>query len=110
MKVPYQFAGRSIFFARTRERYLHAELLARAGRLEEAYAWYGAVPNGSWMDYVYLAPTHVRRGQLAERMGRGAVAAGHYRKALELWREPDAELSALRREASEGLARVEGGR
>jgi hypothetical protein len=43
-------------------------------------------------------------------MGRGAVAASHYRKALELWREPDAELSALRREASDGLARVEGGR
>jgi tetratricopeptide (TPR) repeat protein len=116
MKVPYQFAGRSIFFARTRERYLRAELLARRGRREEAYAWYAAVPNGSWMDYVYLAPTHVRRGQLAERMGRREVAAGHYRKALELWREPDAELSALRREASDGLARLarlarlEGGR
>jgi tetratricopeptide (TPR) repeat protein len=106
MKVPYQFAGRSIFFARTRERYLHAELLARAGRLEEAYAWYGAVPNGSWMDYVYLAPTHVRRGQLAERMGRREVAAAHFRKALELWPEPDPEMSALRREASEGLARL----
>jgi tetratricopeptide (TPR) repeat protein len=113
MKVPYQFAGRSIFFARTRERYLRAELLAQQGRLEEAYAWYAAVPNGSWMDYVYLAPTHVRRGQLAERLGRGEVAAAHYRKALELWREPDVELAPLRRQASEGLgrlARLEGGR
>lgn len=110
MKVPYQFAGRSIFFARTRERYLRAELLMRQGRLDEAYAWYAAVPNGSWMDYVYLAPTHVRRGQLAERLGRREVAAGHYRKALELWREPDAGLAALRQEAADGLARVEGGR
>jgi DNA-binding SARP family transcriptional activator len=110
MKVPYQFAGRSVFFARTRERYLRAELLAHKGRLEEAYAWYAAVPNGSWMDYVYLAPTHLRRGQLAERLGRRETAAGHYRKALELWQEPDSELVPLRRAAAEGLARLEGSR
>lgn len=110
MRVPYQFAGRSIYFARTRERYLRAELLARKGRLDEAYAWYSAVPNGSWMDYVYLAPTHFRRGQLAERLGRREVAAAHYRKALELWRQPDVELAPLRHEAARGLARMEGHR
>ena len=110
MKVPYQFAGRSTYFARTRERYLRAELLAHTGRLEEAYAWYAAVPNGSWMDYVYLAPTHVRRGQLAERLGRRDVAADHYRKALALWQEPDAELMPLRRAAADGLARTKGSR
>ena len=108
MLVPYQFAGRSMFFARSRERYLHASLLERAGRLQEADAWYAAVPHGSWMDYIYLAPTHLRRGAIREKLGDTAGAADHYRRVLDLWDRPDPELSALRREAEAGLARTTG--
>ena len=108
MLVPYQFAGRSMFFARSRERYLRATLLERAGRLQEADDWYAAVPHGSWMDYIYLAPTHLRRGAIRERLGDAAGAADQYRRVLELWDDPDPELSALRREAEAGLARTTG--
>lgn len=106
MRVPYQYAARSVFFARTRERFLRGELLERAGRLSEALEWYSAVPNGARLDYVYLAPTHLRRGKILERQGDRAGAAAHYRRVLELWPKPDPELAALRREAEDGLRRV----
>jgi DNA-binding SARP family transcriptional activator len=106
MRVPYQYAGRSMFFARSRERFLRADLLERAGRLQEAYAWYAAVPHGAWMDYLYLAPTHLRRGRILERLGDPSGAATHYREAVRLWHDPDPELAALRREAEAGLKRV----
>jgi tetratricopeptide (TPR) repeat protein len=109
MRVPYQYAGRSVFFARTRERFLRAELLERAGRLSEALEWYSAVPNGARLDYVYLAPTHLRRGKILERQGDRAGAATHYRRVLELWQKPDPELAALKREAEDGLRRVSAG-
>ncbi len=38
MRVPYQLAGRSVYYARTRERFLRATLLERAGRVDEALA------------------------------------------------------------------------
>jgi tetratricopeptide (TPR) repeat protein len=106
MRVPYQLAGRSAYFARTRERFLRAELLERAGRLDEAYDWYSAVPHGARLDYLYLAPAHLGRGRIGERQGNAAAAAGHYRTVLALMPAPDSELAALRREAEAGLARV----
>ncbi|HET7321332.1 MAG TPA: hypothetical protein VFI96_02480, partial [Longimicrobiaceae bacterium] len=106
MRVPYQFAGRSVFFARTRERYLRAELLFRAGRLDEADAAFAAVPHGSRSDYIYLAPVHLRRGQIQERRGDRPAAAAHYRRVLTLLAHPDPEFAALRNAADAGLRRV----
>ena len=95
-----------MYFARTRERYLRARLLEHAGRLDEAYDWYAATPNGSRLDYLYLAPTHLARGRIRERQGNRAAAAAHYRRVLELWAAPDSGLASLRRQASEGLRRL----
>ena len=106
MLVPYQLAARSVFFARTRERFLRAELLFREGRLADAYRWYDGVPHGSRLDYLYLAPAHLRRGQIRERTGDLADAEAHYRRALQLWRDPDPELAGLAQEAAAGLRRV----
>ena len=106
LRAPYQYAGRSAFCARTRERYLRAELLERAGRLDEAYRWYASTPVGSRLDYVYLAPSHLGRGRIRERQGDRAGAAAHYRRVLALWRDPDPALAPLRAEAVVGLARL----
>lgn len=106
MMVPYQYAGRSAYFARTRERFVRAQLLEGAGRLEEAYSWYAAVPHGSRLDYLYLAPSHLARGRIRERAGDLAIAAQHYRAARDLWRNADAELAVLTRQAEEGLKRT----
>jgi hypothetical protein len=108
MRVPYQFAGRSAFFARTRGRFLRAQLLEEAGRDSEAYGWYASLAQGARMDYVFLAPSHLGRGRISERRGDHSQAAGHYRKALELWRDADPEVAAMREEARQGLARTEG--
>jgi tetratricopeptide (TPR) repeat protein len=106
MRVPYQFAGRSAYFARTRERFLRAELLERAGRLDEAYDWYSAAPHGGRLDYIYLGPSHLGRGRIRERQGNAAAAVEHYRTVLALMPAPDPELAALRRDAEAGAARL----
>lgn len=107
MRVPYQYAARSQFYARSRERFLRASLLAQAGRGEEAEAWYAASVHGAWADYVFLAPSHLGLARARERRGDRAGAALHYRKVLAVVRDPDPEMAALRRDAEAGLARVE---
>jgi DNA-binding SARP family transcriptional activator/Flp pilus assembly protein TadD len=107
-RVPYQLAGRSVYFARSRERFLRAELLARVGRVAEAEAWYGAAPHEARMDYVYLAPSHLARGRIREQRGDFTEAARHYRQVISLWRDADPSIAALRRQAEEGLRRVGG--
>ena len=107
LQVPYQLPGRSSFLARTRERWLLATLLDAAGRDGEAEGWYAGAPQMARLDYIYLAPSHLRRGQLRERAGDRAQAAGHYRKVLALWADADAVFQPLRDEAAAGLQRVE---
>jgi DNA-binding SARP family transcriptional activator len=110
MLVPYQFAARSVLFARSRERFVHAELLAAFGRHDDAYSRFAAVTAASRLDYLYLAPSHLRRGQLRERAGDRAGAARHFRRAVELWRDADPDIAALRDSAAAGLGRVTGAR
>lgn len=104
--VSYQYAGRSQFFARSRERFLRASLLEAVGRGTEAEAWYAAVPHGAWTDYVFLAPSYLGRARLLERSGDAAGAAAAYAKVVSLWARPDAELAHVVREARAGLART----
>ncbi|MGH7528561.1 MAG: AAA family ATPase [Gemmatimonadales bacterium] len=98
--------GGSPFYSQGLERYLYAELLGSLGRSEEAIRWYGSFSNNSIFDLVYLAPSHLRRGHIFERLGQREEAAGHYRRVIELWKESDAELRPLVQEAEQGLARV----
>ncbi|HEX3157646.1 MAG TPA: hypothetical protein VHQ45_03970, partial [Gemmatimonadaceae bacterium] len=104
--VPYQLAGRSVFFARTRERWRRAELLDAAGRHGEADDWYAAVPHASRLDYVYLAVSHLRRGLARERAGDRAAARVHFGKVVSLLPAPDPEFRPLRQDAEAGLRRL----
>ena len=65
--------------------------------------------SNSIFDFVFLAPSHVQRGRILERLGRQKQAAEHYRKALELYKESDPEFEPLVREAREGLVRLTAG-
>jgi hypothetical protein len=85
MRVPYQLAGRSVYYARTRERFLRAQLLERAGRLDEAYDWYAGVSHTARLDYIYLAASHQARGRIRERQGDARGAAAHYARAKAIW-------------------------
>jgi tetratricopeptide (TPR) repeat protein len=100
--------GGSPFYSQGLERYLYAGLLQSEGRLEDASRWYGSFSSNSIFDFVYLAPSHIRRGRILERLGRQKEAAEHYRLALNLYDESDPEFRPLVREAQDGLARVAG--
>ena len=100
--------GGSPFYSQGLERYLYAGLLQSEGRLEDASRWYGSFSSNSIFDFVYLAPSHIRRGRILERLGRQEEAAEHYRLALNLYDESDPEFRPLVREAQDGLARVAG--
>jgi len=97
--------GGSPFYSQGFERYLYAGLLESEGRWEDAVRWYGSFASNSIFDFVYLAPSHVRRGLLLERQGQKGLAADHYRRPLELYRGSD-EIGILVREAREGLVRM----
>jgi tetratricopeptide (TPR) repeat protein len=106
LQVPYQYAARSQFHARSRERFMLAALLERQGRDAEAGEHYEALPHGAWADYVFLAPAYLGRARIRERRGDRTGAAMLYKRVLTLWGDPDPELAAVHRDARAGLARV----
>lgn len=105
-RVPYQFAGRSTYFSRTRERWLRAEALMRAGQDAAAEKAFASIALGARLDYIYLAPSLVRRGQLLEKLGKQAEAAARYREAAALLRDAEPEMYALRDIARAGAQRT----
>lgn len=90
------------------ERYLHAVLLADAGRTEEALRWFGSFANQQIPNLVYLAPSHLHRARLLENAGRAGEARRHYRALLRLWSRTDPELRPFRREAESRIAALTG--
>jgi DNA-binding SARP family transcriptional activator/TolB-like protein len=74
------------------ERWLRAELLREAGRVAEALRWYGTFPDPLARDLAYLAPSHLRRGEIHDMLGDSEHATFHYRRFVELWADADPEL------------------
>jgi tetratricopeptide (TPR) repeat protein len=74
------------------ERFLYAELLRAAGRGDEALRWFATFPDPNGSDLAYLAPSHLRRAEILDALGRRAEAAEHYRRFVALWRDCDPEL------------------
>jgi tetratricopeptide (TPR) repeat protein len=60
----------------------------------------------SFYDVVYLAPSHLRRGEIYERLGEPDTAVEHYRRFIELWENCDPELRPHVEEAERKLARL----
>lgn len=89
-------------------RFLKAELLREQGRVREAIRWYASFPDPAAYDLIYLAPSHLRRGQLQEELGDSGRARGHYARLLELWGHADESFRPWLEEARQGLARLEG--
>jgi tetratricopeptide (TPR) repeat protein len=105
----YEMATASPFFAQPRERFVEAEALEAAGRDAEAVPLYRSLGGqGSLFELPYMAPAQLRLGEIAERQGRTDEAAEHYSRVIELWRDADAPLQPLVREARARLARVRG--
>lgn len=90
------------------ERYAHAELLFTSGKDSEALAWFSTFEHGTAFEHVFVAPAHLQRGELLERMGERARAAEHYARFLELWRDADPELRPLVERARQRLGALRG--
>ncbi|HET6341344.1 MAG TPA: BTAD domain-containing putative transcriptional regulator [Gemmatimonadota bacterium] len=105
-QVPYERAVASPFFALSRERWLEAGLLNDLGRPREALPLYGSFLDTSLFDLPYLAPSHLARARIHERLGERGDAVRHYRQFIELWREADPELRPRVEEARRRLARL----
>jgi len=56
----FQLTVASPFFTLASRRWLHAELLREAGRLEEAAGWYGAIAERSPYELIYAGPARAR--------------------------------------------------
>ena len=80
-----------------------AELLFELGRLREAIPWYEHVAQLSPYELPYLAASHLRLGQIHDRLGDRDTAASHHARALALWHDADPELQPQVAEAQEGL-------
>ncbi len=100
--------GGSPFYSQGLERFLYAGLLETAGRTDEALRWYDSFSGNSIFDLVYLAPSHLERGRILERLSRREEAIEHYLRVLELYRDSDPEFGALVQAAEEGVERLSG--
>jgi serine/threonine-protein kinase len=99
----------SPFYMYTAERWLRAELLQQLERYEEALRWYDSLVQSSLYELIYLAPAHLNRARIHERLGHRLQAAAHDRHVLSLWNECDAELRPVLDEAAVRLQRMGSG-
>jgi DNA-binding SARP family transcriptional activator/TolB-like protein len=104
--ISYQIANRSPLLAQTDERFHHARALELAGRQRAALAWYRTIAEGSRLDFVYLAPAHLRQVEIHEAMGDRARAAWHLARFVELWEQADPELEPMVNAASRRLEQL----
>jgi len=86
------------------ERYVRAELTIEAGQLEEALRWLASFEEHGLFDLVYLAPSHLKRAEVYERMGRTMEAARQYERFIALWKGCDPDLRPLVEDAKRKLA------
>ena len=82
----------SPLFGQSRERYLKAEALYHLGRYSEALGWYESLSELAVFDLIYLGPSHLRRAEIHQELGRPRLAAEHYRRFVKRWWNSDPEL------------------
>jgi DNA-binding SARP family transcriptional activator/TolB-like protein len=93
----------SPFFSQNLERFTRAWLLESVGRLEEALTWYDTICENGAYEFTYLAPSHLRRGVIHERLGNRDQAAHHFARVTELWSDCDDELVPVVEQARAAL-------
>jgi tetratricopeptide (TPR) repeat protein len=111
LKASVAEAQASRLYQRSYHRFLRAEALYQLGRDEEALGWFSSFPGPGWggtIDYTYLAITHLRQGQIYERLGQPHKALEHYTKFIELWSDSEPELQPFVEDAKERSARLAG--
>lgn len=93
MKAGYEEYGFSPYYFQSLERYLRAELLLEMGHLEEALRWFGTFNWYPSWEFLFEPHSHLRRGQIYERLGNTEAARAHYERFVRDWNECDARLA-----------------
>jgi TolB-like protein len=84
--------------------WLRAELLAMAGRREEALGWYAALIGPG---VALLGPAHLRRAELLDQLGRPDSATAEYARFLKLWADAEADQRAIVERVRTRLGRLQ---
>lgn len=88
------------------ERYLMAELLDSVGRSREALDWFASLGELQAYEIAYVAPAHLRRAQIHERLGEGKQAIQQYERFVELWKDGDPESQPFVEDARQRLTEL----
>ncbi len=88
-------------------RYLHVLQLRANEQHTEALRWIETSFQGSPSEIVYLAPMHLLRGEIYERLGDRQKAIEHYRHFISLWRDCDPALKPRVAQAEMAIAQLE---
>jgi tetratricopeptide (TPR) repeat protein len=91
------------FFSEEASRYLRAEAFYQLGRNEEALRWFSHGFEGTPSEVIYVAPAHLRRAELYERLGDRKQAVEHYSRFVHAWNGCDPQ---LRPRVTEAKARI----
>jgi len=98
----------SPFVCQNLERYLRAQVLELLGRDEEALRWYECVSSDFVHEFVFLAPSYLRRATIHDRRGDYAQARDFYQRFIALWRDGEPEEAAVVADAQRRLVRLGG--
>lgn len=85
LDVWFQYAVSSPFYAGTFERFLRADLLARAGRVPEAIRWWESIAERTPFELPFQAPALLRIGAAWRGLGDAERGAAAERRASLLW-------------------------
>ncbi len=69
------------------DQFLRAEVLSRLGRNDEALRWYNTHPRGFSALGELHAPSHLRLGELNEKLDQSDKSIEHYSQFVGLWKE-----------------------
>jgi tetratricopeptide (TPR) repeat protein len=108
LETVYHLTLGTPFAAQAFERFWQAELLREAGQDQEALRWYeNSVPVSPY-EVVFLPISHLRRGEIYERLGEPENALRHYSEVVEYWRNADPELQTIVNDVRTRIARLSG--
>ena len=106
VEVPIEFGGP--FGVAPYSGWLRAELLQQLRRDREALAWYASRVDLFVNEAMYLALSHLRQGEIHERLGNRNKAIEHYQQFVELWKDCDPELRPMLVDVQQRIARLQG--
>ncbi|MGI9076848.1 MAG: hypothetical protein ACR2G6_05870 [Gemmatimonadaceae bacterium] len=95
--VPLELVSTTAFanvreFAQEHARYLRVLTLAAHQKPAEAIRWIETGFQGAPSEIAYLAPMHLQRAEIHERLGDLKKAEQHYRSFVALWKDCDPAL------------------